>query len=62
VNHIIGIVLLVVAAGMVAVARPPARQDCAPFLRVWLIGQVYTLVALTIVIAGVGLVLPGWFS
>jgi hypothetical protein len=61
-THIIGIILLVVAIGMVAVARPKAGQDCAPFLRVWLIGQVYTLVTLTIVIAGVGLVLSGWFS
>lgn len=61
-THIIGIVLLVVAVGMVAVARPPAEQDCAPFLSSWLAGQIYVLVTLAMVIAGFGLVLTGWFA
>jgi len=58
----VGIVLLLVCAGMVFVARPPAGTDSAPWLKSWLLGQMYVLAALVIAVIGVGFVLNGWPS
>jgi hypothetical protein len=59
VNEIFGIVLLLVGIGMVMLARPAAGQDSAAFLRTWAVGQVYILVTLTLILAGVGRLLLG---
>jgi hypothetical protein len=54
-----GLILLMVAGGMITIARPTASQDCAPFLRVWFVGQAYLMLALIVLVTGIGLLIGG---
>jgi hypothetical protein len=56
----IGVVLIAVTIAMVAVARPK-NGISAPYLKVWIVGQVYALTALVSAVAGIGLVLSEFF-
>jgi hypothetical protein len=51
-----GLVLLAVTVAMIVVARP-ADGVAAPFLKNWMIGQAYALVALSSAVVGVSIVL-----
>lgn len=51
----IGFVLIALTVGMVLVARP-ADGICAPFLRIWAVGQVYVLGAMVSALAGLTLI------
>lgn len=58
---IIGVVLLIVSAGLVMVARPEAGQDSAVWLsKPWILGQVYVLVVLVLAVIGGSLILNAW--
>ena len=57
-----GIILLLVAAGMVVVGRPAAGQDTAPFLRLWIAGQAYVLIVLVLCVGGFGLLIRSLFA
>jgi hypothetical protein len=51
-----GIVLIAVAIAMIIVARP-ADGDSAPFLKVWVVGQIYALAAMVSAVTGVTMVI-----
>jgi hypothetical protein len=53
---VVGLILIVVTIAMVVLARP-ANGVVAPFLRSWVIGQIYTMVALAAGVLGISLVL-----
>jgi hypothetical protein len=60
---ITGLILLIVCAGMLLVARPKAGQDSAHWLsKPWILGQAYVMLALSVAVVGVSLVLNGWPS
>ncbi len=50
---VFGALLLVASAALVWIARPAQGLDSAPFLRNWVVGRAYALVAL--VVPSVGL-------
>ena len=56
---ILGLVLIIVAAGCIMVGRPGKGQDSAAFLRNWPLGQLYVLSVLVAAVAGIGLILNG---
>jgi hypothetical protein len=51
-----GIVLIAVAIAMIIVARP-ADGESAPFLKVWVVGQIYALAAMVSAVTGVTMVI-----
>jgi hypothetical protein len=53
-NFTAGLVLIAIAIAMVLVARP-ADGESAPFLKVWIVGQVYALTAMLSAVMGVTL-------
>jgi hypothetical protein len=56
---VLGIVLIALAVAMVVVARP-ADGVCAPFLRVWALGQSYVLGAMVSALTGITLMINNW--
>jgi hypothetical protein len=58
-NFAFGLVLIALTVTMVMLARP---QDGAPasVLRVWIVGQLYLMVALASAVGGVALLISGW--
>jgi hypothetical protein len=54
----VGLILLTIV--MVWIGRPPKGEDSATFLRVWIVGQFYALLAMVSAIAGVTLIINGW--
>jgi hypothetical protein len=60
-NATFGLSLIAFTAAMIVVARP-SDGISAPFLRIWIVGQIYTLIALVSAVMGVSLLiisLPG---
>ena len=55
-----GVGLFLAAAAMVWFARPAKGQDSAPFLRVWIAGQIYLMVAMISGVIGVTLLISNW--
>ena len=55
-NFTVGLILIAVAIAMVVVARP-ADGESAPFLKVWIVGQVYALAAMLSAVMGVTFVI-----
>ncbi len=51
-----GLVLIAVAIAMVVLARP-ADGELAPFLKVWIVGQIYALAAMVTAVMGVTIVI-----
>jgi hypothetical protein len=58
-NFTAGLVLLAVTVAMIVVARP-ADGVSAPFLRVWIVGQVYALAAMVSAVIGVTILITTW--
>lgn len=58
-NFTAGFVLLAVTVAMIVVARP-ADGVSAPFLRVWIVGQVYALAAMVSAVIGVTILITTW--
>jgi hypothetical protein len=54
-----GLVLIAATVAMVLVARP-ADGVAAPFLKVWVVGQLYTLVAMVSTVMGVTVLITTW--
>lgn len=54
-----GFAMIGAAALMILVARPKDGES-APFLKVWIVGQIYAMVALIGVVLGVTLVVIDW--
>jgi hypothetical protein len=60
---ILGLIFVIVSAGMVLIGRPKAGQDSAIWLsKPWILGQVYILVALVAAVIGVGFIINAWPS
>lgn len=55
-----GIGLLVLMGLMVWVARPRQGQDGVPWLRAYIVGQMYVMSAMICGIAGVALLIQNW--
>jgi hypothetical protein len=51
-----GLILIVVTIAMVVLGRP-SNGVVAPFLKSWVVGQIYTMVALSAGVLGISLVL-----
>ncbi len=51
-----GLILIAVAIAMIVVARP-ADGESAPFLKAWVVGQIYTLAAMVSAVTGVTVVI-----
>jgi hypothetical protein len=58
-NFTAGLVLLAVTVAMIVVARP-ADGVSAPFLRVWIVGQIYALAATVSAVIGVTILIIAW--
>jgi hypothetical protein len=58
-NFAAGLVLIAVTVAMIAVARP-ADGESAPFLKVWIVGQAYTLAAMVSAVVGVTILISTW--
>jgi hypothetical protein len=57
---IFGVGLIVVAIGMLWIGRPAKGEASAPFMRVWIVGQLYAMVAMVSGVAGMALLLSNW--
>ena len=55
-NFTVGLVLIAVTVAMVLLARP-ADGESAPFLKVWIVGQVYALTAMVSAVIGVAIII-----
>jgi hypothetical protein len=51
-----GLILIAVAIAMVVLARP-ANGESAPFLKVWIVGQIYALTAMVSAVMGTAIVI-----
>jgi multisubunit Na+/H+ antiporter MnhB subunit len=58
-NFTAGLILIAVTIAMIVVARP-ANGESAPFLRVWIVGQLYALTAMVSVVIGVTIMIIAW--
>jgi hypothetical protein len=47
-----GLAFIAVAVAMVVLGRP-ANGESAPFLKVWIVGQLYALTAMVIAVTGI---------
>jgi len=55
----LGPVLLAVTVVMILVARP-ADGESAPFLKSWIVGQLYALSAMVSAVIGIAIVILAW--
>jgi hypothetical protein len=58
-NMVAGLVLIAVTVAMIYLARPSDGVS-APFLRVWVVGQMYLMTALVSAVIGVSLLISNW--
>ena len=58
-NMVAGLVLIAVTVAMIYLARPSDGVS-APFLRVWVVGQLYLMTALVSAVIGVSLLISNW--
>jgi len=55
----VGLILIGVTFAMVILARP-ADGESAPFLKSWIVGQLYALTAMVSAVIGVTIVISTW--
>ena len=58
-NFTAGLILIGVTIAMIVVARP-TDGVAAPFLKVWIVGQVYALVAMVSSVLGITILIITW--
>ncbi len=58
-NFAAGLILVAVTIAMVIAGRP-ADGESARFLKVWIVGQVYTLTAMVSAVLGVTIMISAW--
>ena len=54
-----GLILIAVTVAMILLGRP-ANGESAPFLRVWIVGQLYALTAMVSTVMGVTILIATW--
>jgi hypothetical protein len=60
---ILGLVLLIISAGMIMAGRPQKGSDSVPWLsKPWILGQAYVMIVLIVGVVGVSFILTGWPS
>jgi len=55
-NFTIGLILIAIAIAMVVMVRP-ADGGSAPFLKVWIVGQIYALTAMVSAVMGIAILI-----
>jgi len=58
-NFALGLILIGVTVAMIVFGRP-ADGESAPFLRVWIVGQIYALAAMVSAVIGVTIAITTW--
>lgn len=58
-NLTAGLILIAVTIGMLVLARP-RRGEPAPFLTVWIVGQLYALTAMASTVVGLSVIISTW--
>ena len=58
-NFTAGLVLIAITVAMLVIARPK-HGEAAPFLKVWIVGQVYALTAMVSTVVGVTIIISTW--
>jgi hypothetical protein len=56
---IAGVALVAITVAMIYLARPSDGVS-APFLRVWIVGQMYVMAALVSAVSGIALLVSNW--
>ena len=56
-----GLVLIAITIAMIVIARPKDGVS-APFLKVWIVGQIYALTAMVSAVIGVTIIISTWSS
>ena len=56
-----GLVLIAITIAMIVIARPKDGVS-APFLKVWIVGQIYALTAMVSAVIGVTIIISTWPS
>ena len=56
-----GLVLIAITVAMIVIARPK-DGGAAPFLKVWIVGQIYALAAMVSAVIGVTIIISTWPS
>ncbi len=59
-NLLYGVALLAVMCVMIWIARPPKGQDSAPWLRVYIVGQVYVMIELLCGVTGISFLIQSF--
>jgi len=54
-----GLVLIAITIAMIVIARPKDGVS-APFLKVWIVGQIYALTAMVSAVIGVTIIISTW--
>ncbi len=55
-----GVALILVGAAMLWIAKPGKGQDSVPWLRVFIVGQMYVMAAIVCMVTGVSVILTYW--
>jgi hypothetical protein len=55
-----GVGLILVAVAMVWIARPAQGQDSVPWLRIYVVGQLYLMTAMICGVMGVTYLISSW--
>jgi len=58
-NFTAGLILIAVTVAMIVLGRP-ADGESAPFLKVWIVGQIYALTAMVSGVIGVTVAIIAW--
>ena len=58
-NFTVGLIPIAVTVAMIVLGRP-VDGELAPFLRVWIVGQIYALGAMVSAVIGVTIVITSW--
>lgn len=58
-NFAAGLILIAVTVAMIVLGRP-ANGESAPFLKVWIVGQIYALAVMVSAVMGVTILIATW--
>ena len=58
-NFTAGLILIAVTVAMLLLARP-RNGETAPFLKIWIVGQIYALAAMVSTVVGLTIIISTW--
>jgi len=59
-QFLFGVGILLVSGAMLWFARPATGQDTAPFLRIWIVSQIYMMVTMVGIVLGITFLIFYW--